>query len=101
MRLALAVALVPLFGSATAWAIEDATVGLPADFLTTPGDPGPGPDGTWFLGGGPHPGDLNLNLPTVGPGEILMIHITPTPEPATLGLLVLGGLGVLARRRRK
>ncbi len=31
----------------------------------------------------------------------LTIEYTPVPEPATMGMLLVGGLGVLARRRRR
>ncbi|MFC1806348.1 PEP-CTERM sorting domain-containing protein, partial [Planctomycetota bacterium] len=35
-----------------------------------------------------------------GLGEFQLLSLTYTPEPTTLSLLALGGLGLLARRRR-
>jgi hypothetical protein len=33
-------------------------------------------------------------------GKNTLVYATPIPEPATMSLLALGGLGVLIRRRR-
>lgn len=45
-------------------------------------------------------GYSSYSLTLSADGNQLLLNATPAPEPATLGLLILGGLGVLARRRR-
>lgn len=44
-----------------------------------------------------------VNAATVNGGHLpvfLDLHVAPVPEPASLAVLVIGGLGILARRRR-
>ena len=45
-------------------------------------------------------GDLNGNGTVDGPDYTEVIAYWGTPEPATLGLLLLGGLAALIRRRK-
>ena len=42
---------------------------------------------------------IEVSNPSAGPETTWYVHFT-TPEPATLALMALGGLGILARRRR-
>ena len=52
------------------------------------------PDSTWIeIGGYTDGGAYYFEIPE---GEPVLIHV---PEPMTIGLLVLGGLGLLRRRR--
>jgi len=66
-----------------------------------------GPSEDWFFINDPNSDillyrpDLVTSIPfTLGTGSTsLPLHLIQTPEPATLGLLALGGLAVLRRRR--
>jgi hypothetical protein len=44
---------------------------------------------------------VNFKMQTWGDTRVLIDNITVTPEPATMGLLSIGGLGMLLRRKRK
>ena len=98
MRCALIALMVGVVACTTARAVEQDGFTIPEDFLTSPGDPEPNGDGTWFLGAGPPPGEANLNVPAESGGFVAPV---PTPEPATLALLAAGGTLALWTRRRR
>ena len=77
----------------------------------------PGESVSWtFLGSGIECEDFNtlsgttgeessvfalLHIQGIGEGDEFSAKVAPVPEPASMGVLALGALGVLARRRRK
>ena len=56
----------------------------------------------WFPGDGPSDGQLWIDVVS-DPNDLTLFILkeTPTPEPATMCLLVIGGLAMLRRRQRK
>lgn len=57
---------------------------------------------TWFPGGSIDPDDhlvIDLNVGTLGDPTSFTLKEFPTPEPATLSLLALGGAALIRRRR--
>jgi len=82
---------------------EGTTVSGPS--ARTPHDPGPGVslnqfyaiyakvvNGTFTTGG--------VKVQATGGGNMYVVAVVPVPEPATISLLALGSLGLLARRRK-
>ena len=49
--------------------------------------------------------DLKLNAAVPGVGTLTLSHVTqsylPAPEPATIGLLLVGAGGIIAARQRR
>jgi len=87
----------------TTWTITN-----PQAMWDIPGDdPDVGPQLVdMYLAGGATGTDIPdaVGIYNVGNGQIAMydnIEVSIVPEPATMGLLLFGGLGVLARRRRR
>jgi len=72
------------------------------DIAGGPGIPSaPAPGSTWFPGDGPADGELwiQLNVHQTQPFTVWTLKERPTiPEPATLGLLSLGGMFLIRRR---
>ena len=58
--------------------------------------------GLWFPGDGASDGQLWINMlvQESQPYTVFTLKETPTPEPATLSLLAIGGIAMMRRRRR-